>query len=106
MTTTTDASHPKETRGFQTEVRELLHLMIHSLYSNREIFLRELVSNASDACDRLRFAALDDAALFEGDADLAIRIDWDPAARTVNGRFVKPKLAVRFVLSEKLMPQM
>jgi molecular chaperone HtpG len=83
MTTTTDTSHPKETRGFQTEVRELLHLMIHSLYSNREIFLRELVSNASDACDRLRFAALDDAALYEGDADLAIRIDWDPAARTV-----------------------
>ena len=83
MTTTTDTSHPKETRGFQTEVRELLHLMIHSLYSNREIFLRELVSNASDACDRLRFAALDDAALYEGDAELAIRIDWDPAARTV-----------------------
>jgi len=82
--TTTDTTHPKETRGFQTEVRELLHLMIHSLYSNREIFLRELVSNASDACDRLRFATLDDVALYEGDADLAIRIDWDPAARTVS----------------------
>jgi len=83
MTTTTDTAHARETRGFQTEVRELLHLMIHSLYSNREIFLRELVSNASDACDRLRFAALDDAALYGGDAELAIRVDWDPAARTV-----------------------
>ena len=82
MTTTETAAH-KETRGFQTEVRELLHLMIHSLYSNREIFLRELISNASDACDRLRFAALDNAALYEGDSDLAIRVDWDPAARTV-----------------------
>jgi molecular chaperone HtpG len=81
--TTTDTAQPTETRGFQTEVRELLHLMIHSLYSNREIFLRELVSNASDACDRLRFAALDDAALYGDDPDLAIRIDWDPAARTV-----------------------
>ncbi len=81
--TTTDTAHARETRGFQTEVRELLHLMIHSLYSNREIFLRELVSNASDACDRLRFAALDNAALYEGDAELAIRVDWDPAARTV-----------------------
>ena len=73
----------KETLGFQTEVRQLLHLMIHSLYSHREIFLRELVSNASDACDRLRFAALDAPALMELDAELAIRIDWDEAARTV-----------------------
>jgi len=82
--TTTDAAPHKETRGFQTEVRELLHLMIHSLYSNREIFLRELVSNASDACDRLRFAALDNTALYEGDADLVIRVDWNPAARTLS----------------------
>jgi len=84
--TMTETTHHRETRGFQTEVRELLHLMIHSLYSNREIFLRELVSNASDACDRLRFAALDNAALYEGDAELAIRVDWDPEARTVTVR--------------------
>ncbi|MEO9135198.1 MAG: ATP-binding protein, partial [Casimicrobiaceae bacterium] len=57
--------------------------MIHSLYSNREIFLRELISNASDACDRLRFAALGNTALFEGDSDLRIRIDYDVAARTL-----------------------
>ena len=55
-----------ETRGFQTEVKELLQLMIHSLYSNPEIFLRELVSNASDACDKLRFEAVSDDALYEG----------------------------------------
>ena len=73
----------KETLGFQAEVRQLLHLMVHSLYSNKEIFLRELVSNASDACDKLRFEALSDAALFESDPELAIRITYDPAARTV-----------------------
>ena len=73
-----------DTLQFQTEVRQLLHLMIHSLYSNREIFLRELVSNASDACDRLRFAALDAPALMESDAELAIDIDWDPVAKTVS----------------------
>ena len=56
----------KETLGFQTEVKQLLQLMVHSLYSNREIFLRELVSNASDACDKLRFAALENDALYEG----------------------------------------
>ena len=83
MTTTTETPDNKQTLGFQTEVRQLLHLMIHSLYSHREIFLRELVSNASDACDRLRFRAIDAPELYEGDADLAIRIDWDPAARTV-----------------------
>ncbi len=82
MTTTETPDH-KQTLGFQTEVRQLLHLMIHSLYSHREIFLRELVSNASDACDRLRFAALDSPALFEADTELAIRIDWDAAARTI-----------------------
>ena len=73
----------KETLGFQTEVTQLLKLMIHSLYSNKEIFLRELVSNASDACDKLRFEALADPALFEGDAELAIRVRYDPAARTL-----------------------
>jgi molecular chaperone HtpG len=73
----------RETLGFQTEVRQLLHLMIHSLYSNREIFLRELISNGSDACDRLRFAALDRPDLLGEEAELAIRIDWDPQSRTV-----------------------
>jgi len=81
--TSIDTTAGKQTLGFQTEVRQLLHLMIHSLYSHREIFLRELVSNASDACDRLRFAALDDAALMESDGELAIRIDWDADAKTV-----------------------
>ncbi len=73
----------KETRGFQTEAKQLLHLMIHSLYSNREIFLRELVSNASDAADKLRFQALSDSGLYEGDSELAIRIDFDKEAKTV-----------------------
>ncbi|MEQ5837071.1 molecular chaperone HtpG [Marinobacter sp. NFXS9] len=73
----------KETLGFQTEVKQLLHLMIHSLYSNKEIFLRELVSNASDAEDKLRFAALKDDSLFEDDPDLKIRLDYDKDANTV-----------------------
>ncbi len=73
----------KETRGFQTEAKQLLHLMIHSLYSNREIFLRELVSNASDAADKLRFAALKDDSLFEGDSELKIRVEFDKDAKTV-----------------------
>ncbi|MEI2418388.1 molecular chaperone HtpG [Orrella sp. JC864] len=72
-----------ETLGFQAEVKQLLHLMIHSLYSNKEIFLRELVSNASDACDKLRFEAIDNPALMEGDAELRIRIDFDKDARTI-----------------------
>jgi len=72
----------RETRGFQTEVRQLLKLMIHSLYSNREIFLRELISNASDACDRLRFLALSDPALV-GDQPPSIDIDFDGNAHTV-----------------------
>ncbi|MFP5405576.1 MAG: molecular chaperone HtpG, partial [Gammaproteobacteria bacterium] len=73
----------KETLGFQTEVRQLLQLMIHSLYSNREIFLRELISNASDACDKLRYEALNHPELYEGDTELQIRIDFDPDARTI-----------------------
>ncbi len=72
-----------ETLGFQTEVKQLLHLMIHSLYSNKEIFLRELVSNASDACDKLRFEAIDRPELFEGSGDLAIRLSVDADARTL-----------------------
>jgi len=72
-----------ETLGFQAEVKQLLHLMIHSLYSNKEIFLRELVSNASDACDKLRFEAIDRPELLEGDGELAIRVDYDKAARTI-----------------------
>ncbi|GAB2884011.1 molecular chaperone HtpG [Uliginosibacterium flavum] len=77
------AAFAAEKRGFQAEVKQLLHLMIHSLYSNREIFLRELVSNASDACDKLRFEALDNAALFETDSDLKIRVAFDKASRTL-----------------------
>ncbi len=73
----------RQTHGFQAEVRELLNLMIHSLYSHREIFLRELVSNASDANDRLRFAAIGDPALLESDRELEIRVDVDPAEGTV-----------------------
>ncbi len=73
----------KETLDFQTEVRQLLKLMIHSLYSNKEIFLRELISNASDACDKLRFEALSDDALYEGDAELRIRVSFDKDKRTV-----------------------
>ena len=73
----------KETLGFQAEVKQLLDLMIHSLYSNKEIFLRELVSNASDACDKLRFEALTNKDLFENDADLKIRVSFDKVARTI-----------------------
>ncbi len=73
----------RETLGFQAEVKQLLNLMIHSLYSNKEIFLRELVSNASDAADKLRFEALTDKALFESDPELRIRVTVDKDARTV-----------------------
>ncbi|MFI0471538.1 molecular chaperone HtpG [Halomonas sp. HMF6819] len=76
----------EETLGFQTEVKQLLNLMINSLYSNREIFLRELISNAADACDKLRYAALDSDALYEGDSDLRIEIEHDTAANTVTLR--------------------
>ncbi len=78
---TTETS--KETLEFQTEVRQLLQLMIHSLYSNKEIFLRELISNASDACDKLRFEALSSDALYEGDSRLRVRVSFDKDARTV-----------------------
>ncbi len=73
----------KETLEFQTEVRQLLQLMIHSLYSNKEIFLRELISNAADACDKLRFEALADDALYEGDNELRIRVTFDRKKRTL-----------------------
>ena len=73
----------RETHGFQAEVKQLLHLMVHSLYSNKEISLRELVSNASDAADKLRFEAMSDKALFEDDGELRIRVSFDKAARTI-----------------------
>ena len=79
MTETTQT----ETLGFQTEVKQLLHLMIHSLYSNKEIFLRELVSNAADAADKLRFEALTQPALLEGDNELRVRVSFDADAHTV-----------------------
>lgn len=74
----------QETLGFQAEVKQLLHLMIHSLYSNREIFLRELISNASDAADKLRFEAIANEDLLENQPDFAIRVDFDPEARTIS----------------------
>jgi len=73
-----------ETRGFETEVNQLLDLMIHSLYSNKDIFLRELISNASDACDRLRFTAISDAGLYEEDIELKVKISYDKEARTIS----------------------
>ncbi|NQE48336.1 molecular chaperone HtpG [Herbaspirillum rubrisubalbicans] len=73
----------KQTMGFQAEVKQLLQLMIHSLYSNKEIFLRELVSNASDAADKLRFEAINNGSLFEDDPELKIKISFDKAARTI-----------------------
>jgi molecular chaperone HtpG len=74
----------KETLGFETEVKHLLHLMIHSLYSNKEVFLRELISNASDAADKLRFEALSNANLYEHDSDLKIRLEFNKEARTIS----------------------
>jgi len=74
----------KQTLGFQAEVKQLLQLMIHSLYSNKEIFLRELISNASDASDKLRFEAINNDALFEGDSALGITVDFDKTARTIS----------------------
>lgn len=76
-------SQNQETRGFQSEVKQLLQLMIHSLYSNKEIFLRELISNASDAADKLRFKALSNPALYEGDGDLRVRVSFDSDKETI-----------------------
>src|SRR5499427_8171088 len=73
----------RETLGFQAEVRQLLHLMVHSLYSNKEIFLRELISNASDACDKLRFEALNKPELYEDAPNLEVRVSFDKEAKTV-----------------------
>ena len=73
----------KETLGFQAEVQQLLRLVAHSLYSHKEVFLRELISNSSDACDKLRFEALTDGALYENDPDLKIRVSFDKDARTI-----------------------
>ena len=73
----------QETLGFQTEVKQLLNLMVHSLYSNKEIFLRELISNASDAADKLRFEALRDDSLYEGEAELKIRVEFDKNLKTI-----------------------
>ncbi len=83
QTDSTTTSAAGETLGFQAEVKQLLHLMIHSLYSNKEIFLRELVSNASDACDKLRFEAIDTPELWDGGADLGLRVAFDKDARTI-----------------------
>ncbi|PRC92036.1 molecular chaperone HtpG [Solimicrobium silvestre] len=77
------AGHEKQTLGFQAEVTQLLQLMIHSLYSNKEIFLRELISNASDAADKLRFEAMNNASLFENDSDLRIKVTFNKEARTI-----------------------
>src|SRR5690554_5466449 len=73
----------RETKVFETEVSQVLRLMIHSMYSNKEVFLRELISNASDAIDKLRFEALQDQELYAGDTDLKIRVSFDEAARTL-----------------------
>ena len=95
MTTST----ARETRGFQTEVKQLLRLMIHSLYSNREIFLRELISNASDACDKLRFRSLADPSLLAGAADLQIDIDFD-GTTTWNGAPVPDRATLESKLTQ------
>jgi molecular chaperone HtpG len=79
----TEVEAHKETLSFQAEVRQLLNLMVHSLYSNKEIFLRELISNAADACDKLRFEALTDDALYEGDTDLSVHVSVDRERRTI-----------------------
>lgn len=76
----------KETLGFQTEAKQMLHLMIHSLYSNKEVFLRELISNASDAADKLRFEALSNSALYENDSDLKVHVEFDADAKTITIR--------------------
>ncbi|NMW25178.1 molecular chaperone HtpG, partial [Rhodanobacter denitrificans] len=77
---------PAETRKFEAEVAQVLHLVTHSLYSHKEIFLRELISNASDACDKLRFESIAKPELSTGDSELHIDVSWDPDARTVTVR--------------------
>lgn len=84
MASETKTNDTVETRGFETEAKQLLHLMIHSLYSNKEIFLRELISNASDAADKLRFEALSKPELYEEDSDLKVQIDVDPKKKTIS----------------------
>ncbi len=86
MSTETQKENNKETLQFETEVAQLLQLMIHSLYSNKEIFLRELISNASDACDKLRFEAISDNSLLDNDAELKIQVEFDTEDRTVTIR--------------------
>ncbi len=81
-----EAKSKKQNMEFQTEVNQLLHLMIHSLYSNKEIFVRELISNSSDACDKLRFEAISNDSLYEGDSELRIEVDFDAEANTVSIR--------------------
>src|SRR5690625_6692305 len=95
--TSATAQQDTQTRGFQTEVKQLLHLMIHSLYSNKEIFLRELVSNASDACDKLRFEAIDQPDLLAGDPDMRVR---DRKSTRLNSSHVAISYAV-FCLKKK-----
>jgi len=73
----------KQTLSFQAEVAQLLHLVTHSLYSNKEIFLRELISNASDACDKLRYEAINDSGLYEADPELKVRVTFDKDAKTL-----------------------
>jgi hypothetical protein len=73
----------KQTLSFQAEVAQLLHLVTHSLYSNKEIFLRELISNASDACDKLRFEAINDGGLYENDSELKVKVTFDKDAKTL-----------------------
>jgi len=77
---------PAETRKFEAEVAQVLHLVTHSLYSHKEIFLRELISNASDACDKLRFESIAKPELMAGDSELHIDVSWDPEARTITIR--------------------
>src|SRR4030095_5110145 len=77
------ADMSKQTHSFQAEVKQILHLVTHSLYSNKEIFLRELISNASDACDKLRFEALDKPELYESQTDLQVKVAVDKDSKTI-----------------------